>query len=97
MHVDDTAFGIRERHFVAEILAAWEPADDGAPHRAWAQQVYADLAPHAIEGGYPNLIGPEQADQARKAYGSNASRLAGLKSRYDPDNVFTATTLPDAC
>lgn len=97
VHVDDTAFGIRERHFVAEILAAWEPADDGTPHRAWAQQVYADLSPHAIEGGYPNLIGPEQADQARKAYGSNASRLAGLKPRYDPDNVFTATTLPDAC
>jgi FAD/FMN-containing dehydrogenase len=96
VRIDDTAFGNRERHFVAEILAAWEPPDDGTPHRAWAQRVYADLAQHAIDGGYPNVIGPEQAEQARKAYGPNASRLARLKSRYDPDNVFTATTLPDA-
>jgi FAD/FMN-containing dehydrogenase len=89
--IDATAFGIRERHFVVEVLAAWEPEHDATPHRGWAQQVYTDLAPHAIDGGYPNLIGPQQAEQARKAYGPNASRLAQLKSRYDPDNVFTAT------
>jgi hypothetical protein len=94
--IEDTAFGIRDRHFVVEVLAAWKPEDDATPHRAWAQQVCTDLAPHAIDGGYPNLIGPQQAEQARKAYGPNASRLAQLKSRYDPDNVFTATTLPEA-
>ncbi|MDT5186524.1 MAG: hypothetical protein QOI29_4682 [Mycobacterium sp.] len=94
--IEQTAFGIREQHFVVEVLAASEPGDDAIPHQAWAQQVYTDLAPHAIDGGYPNLIGPQQAEQARKAYGPNASRLAQLKSRYDPGNVFTATTLPEA-
>ncbi len=94
--IEQTAFGIRERHFVVEVLTAWEPGDDAIAHQAWAQQAYTDLAPHALDGGYPNLIGPQQAEQARKAYGSNASRLAQLKSRYDPDNVFTATTLPEA-
>jgi hypothetical protein len=93
--IEETAFGIRERHFVVEVLAAWEPEDDATPHRAWAQQVYTDLAPHAIDGGYPNLIGPQQAEQARKAYGPNATRLAQAKSQYDPDNVFVAT-LPEA-
>jgi len=94
--IDATAFGIRERHFVVEVLAAWEPGDDAMPHQAWAQQAYTDLATHSVDGGYPNLIGPQQAEQARKAYGPNASRLAQLKSRYDPDNVFTATMLPEA-
>jgi FAD/FMN-containing dehydrogenase len=94
--IEDTAFGIRERHFVVEVLAAWEPDDDATHHRAWAEQVYTDLAPHSIDGGYPNLIGPQQAEQARKAYGPNSSRLAQLKSLYDPENVFTATTLPEA-
>jgi FAD/FMN-containing dehydrogenase len=92
--LQDTAFGIREPHFLVEILAAWSPDDDPTPHRAWAESVYQDLAPHALEGGYPNLIGPGQADQARGAYGPNASRLAEVKSRYDPDRVFNATTLP---
>ena len=78
------------------MLAAWDPDDDPAPHRAWAEAVYTDLAPHALDGGYPNLIGPAQAAQARNAYGPNATRLAELKLRYDPDNVFSATTLPSA-
>jgi hypothetical protein len=91
--IEQTAFGVRERHFVVEVLTAWEPGDDAIAHQAWAQQAYTGLAPHA---GYPNLIGPQQAEQSRKAYGPNASRLARLKSRYDPDNVFTATTLPEA-
>lgn len=86
----------REPHFVVEVLAAWDPDDDPAPHRAWAEAVYTDLAPHALDGGYPNLIGPDQAAQARNAYGPNATRLAELKLRYDPDNVFSATTLPSA-
>jgi FAD/FMN-containing dehydrogenase len=93
--LQDTAFGIREPHFVVEVVAAWEPADEPKPHREWADRVYDDLAPHAVEGGYPNLIGPQHAAQARRSYGPNAIRLANLKRRYDPDNVFNATTLPD--
>jgi FAD/FMN-containing dehydrogenase len=90
----ETAFGIRKPHFVVEILAAWDPADNPAFHKKWADSVYDDLAPHAVEGGYPNLIGPFHASQARKAYGPNAHRLVALKRHYDPDNVFNATTLP---
>jgi hypothetical protein len=88
----DTAFGVREPHFVVEILAAWNPDDtDAAAHIAWADSVYADLAIHAIPGGYPNLIGPCQAAQADAAYGPNAARLRNLKQRFDPGHVFCST------
>jgi FAD/FMN-containing dehydrogenase len=90
----DTAFGIREPHFVAEILPAWDPADDPKPHLDWADRLFVDLQPHAVEGGYVNLIGPENAAQARKAYGPNATRLVAAKRHYDPENVFNATILP---
>jgi hypothetical protein len=92
----DTAFGVRKPHFVVEILAAWEPGDDGAEaHVGWAEAVYADLGQHAMLGGYPNLIGPAQAEQADEAYGPNASRLREIKQRFDPKNVFaSATPLP---
>lgn len=92
--IEQSAFGIREPHFVVEVVAAWDPAEEPNRHQDWADALYHDLAPHAVDGGYPNLIGPQHAAQARKSYGPNAARLIAVKRRYDPDNVFNATTLP---
>ena len=82
--LEQSAFGVRQPHFMVEILAGWEPDADGAAARDWAAAVYDDLAVHALDGGYPSLIGPEQAKQADAAYGPNADRLSALKQRYDP-------------
>jgi FAD/FMN-containing dehydrogenase len=92
--VEQTAFGVREPHFLVEILAGWDPDDDPIPHRTWAETLYDDLGGHALGGGYPNLIGPEQSAQADTAYGPNAGRLRTLKHRFDPTNAFSATPLP---
>ena len=81
---------------VVEIVAAWDAADDGSHHRDWADTVYSDFGPQSLDGGYPNLIGPGQADQADAAYGPNADRLLAVKRRYDPHDVFSATPLPSA-
>ncbi len=64
------------------------------PHRQWAQSVYTELGVDALEGGYPNMIGPEQDEQAQRAYGPNAARLRQVKQDYDPMTMFSATTLP---
>jgi hypothetical protein len=92
--IGQTAFGIREPHFMIEILATWQPGEDGTPHRNWAEAVYTDLGNYAIDGGYPSLIGPDQAAQAGAAYGLNAAHLRQMKLRYDPANVFNASALP---
>jgi hypothetical protein len=89
-----TAFGIRMPHYVVEILAAWEPGDDGARHRAWADRLWTALGPYALPGGYANLLGPGDHDQIAHAYGSNAIRLGSAKARYDPDGVFSSIPLP---
>ena len=90
----DTAFALRRDHLLVEILAAWEPSphDDGTAHRAWAQDLSGHLAPYALPGGYPNLLGPAEADRTLLAYGRNAPRLLELKQRYDPDGVFSTAT-----
>src|SRR5262249_24142845 len=89
--LDATAFGIRRRHFTLEIVAAWEPDDaDSARHRAWADSVSAALAPCALPGGCPGLLGPGDPDQIARAYGQNAPRLRVAKARFDPDGVFSA-------
>ncbi|MEV1043908.1 FAD-binding oxidoreductase [Streptomyces sp. NPDC049916] len=93
---DDTAFGRRTPHILVEISAGRSPEEDPGPYRAWAEQVRAALAPHALPGGYPNFLAPGQDQQIDHAYGSHAGRLLAAKQAYDPDGVFTATPLPDA-
>jgi FAD/FMN-containing dehydrogenase len=92
--VAETAFAMRQDHLLIEILAAWEPTagDDGAIHRRWACGLSDQLAPHALPGGYPNLLGADENERVRLAYGANWTRLLQLKRRFDPDNIFTSAT-----
>jgi len=94
---DAIAFGLRQEHFMVEIIACWEPdGSNGAAHRQWAQDLWEGLAPFALPGGYANLLGPDDREQAAAAYGGNAARLRALKRRFDPDRVFaSAIALPE--
>jgi hypothetical protein len=94
---DAIAFGLRQEHFMVEIIAGWEPDEsNGAAHRQWAQDLCESLAPFALPGGYANMLAPHDREQARDAYGSNGARLRSMKRRFDPDSVFAcAIPLPD--
>jgi FAD/FMN-containing dehydrogenase len=97
MAPDGAAFGLRREHFMVEIVAGWKPdGDDGTAHRRWAHDLWQSLAPFALPGGYANLLGPDDREQAAEAYGGNAARLRALKRRFDPDGVFaSAIPLPE--
>ena len=82
---------------MVEIIAAWDPTpgDNGEAHREWARILSENLAPHALPGGYPNMLGPSQHEQTAYAYGANTGRLQQLKRRFDPDSIFSsAISLP---
>jgi FAD/FMN-containing dehydrogenase len=91
--ITSTAFGIRDAHFMVEIIGVWPPTD-GANDHQWVTDADRQLRPYALAGGYPNLLGPDAGEQIRHAYGPNAPRLIATKKRYDPDNVFSAIGLP---
>ncbi|MET7669182.1 FAD-binding oxidoreductase [Micromonospora luteifusca] len=93
----DTAFGLRRDHLLTEIIAVWAPGDQSGPHREWAERTSTALAPHALPGGYPNLLAPEETDRVRLAYGTNWARLHRAKRHYDPRDLLTAVpTLPSS-
>ena len=96
-----TAFGLRRDHVLIEIIAACiGPADAGEEqrHRQWARSTLRAFDALALPGGYPNLLGADDADRAAKSYGDNAGRLLAAKKQYDPDNVFrSAIPLPARC
>ena len=79
---------------MVEIIASWKPdGSNGEAHRQWAQDLWKSLAPFALPGGYANLLGPNDREQAAAAYGDNIARLRALKRRFDPDRVF-ASAIP---
>lgn len=91
----DTAFGLRTEHVLTEIIAVWAPGEQADPHRDWAERTSAALAPLALPGGYPNLLGPAETDRVRLAYGPNWARLRHAKRRYDSRDLLSAVpTLP---
>ena len=92
-----TAFGLRDEHFTLEVVASWEPSpeDDGTAHRRWARRISQSLAPHALAGGYPNMLGPDEYEQTAQAFGDNLGRLQQAKRLFDPEGVFSsAISLP---
>ncbi|MBA9002973.1 FAD-binding oxidoreductase [Thermomonospora cellulosilytica] len=89
----DTAFGDRSAPFMLGIESNWEnPADDEACI-AWARRVHTTLGPFSTGAEYLNFPGLyEDSDRTvRDTFGPNLDRLAVVKRRYDPDNVFRLT------
>jgi FAD/FMN-containing dehydrogenase len=87
---DATAYPQRDAAHNVNINAVWTE-DDGEPERhvRWARDYFAAMQPHGRGRVYLNFLGDEGQDRVRAAYGdSKYERLAALKARYDPDNVF---------
>ena len=84
----DTAWPWRDAAF-AQMFAAIAPAP-GFDHglRAWSTGFRDALRPCAMPGCYANFQMDNGPEAARACYGTNAARLAELKGRYDPRNVF---------
>jgi hypothetical protein len=93
-----TAFSLRRRHFMVELMGAWNSGEEQGTdivHSQWAREASHALVAEALPGGFPNLLGSKQLDQTPASYGSNAIRLRFLKRRYDPENLFSsALSLP---
>jgi FAD/FMN-containing dehydrogenase len=85
---DATAFAHRDAPFAAVVVGAWPEPDDNAANIRWVRDYYAALAPHSAEGGYVNFMSEDDQDRVRANYGANYDRLAAIKQRYDPDNLF---------
>jgi len=78
-----------------EIIGMWEPSDAaGATDADWADRVHTVLGSEALSGGYVNLLAPDDTEQIQHAYGASTALLLEIKSRVDPEAVFTATPLP---
>jgi len=85
---DATAFGHRERRLMVNVGAIYEDPEERAQHDAWAHGTSAALQRGAT-AAYVNFLGEEGAARIHDAYpGRTWDRLAQIKARYDPTNLF---------
>lgn len=84
------SFGQREARWNVSAIAVWENPSEDASMIGWARRVVDSLRPSSFSGaGYGNYAMDEPADRVRAAFGPERfDRLARVKRRYDPDNVF---------
>lgn len=86
---DATAFAHRRRRYLVAAIGLWfDVSADAAPHQAWTGRLW-DAIRHEETGAYVNFLEAEGDTRIREAYPpATFARLAAIKRRYDPDNLF---------
>ena len=83
-----TAFAHRKRRIMVALGAVYEHREEEAVHEDWVTGFAAALG-QGDAGVYANFLGDEGEARVREAYpGSTWDRLAAIKGRYDPTNLF---------
>jgi FAD/FMN-containing dehydrogenase len=74
---------------VLNVHTRWRDAAEDKTCIAWARDLFDQLTPHATGGVYVNFMPEDEAQRVSGgAYGPNFDRLATLKAKYDPKNLF---------
>jgi FAD/FMN-containing dehydrogenase len=85
---DATAFAHRTSRIMVNLAAFYDGPDDKLVREAWVAEFVAVLE-QEDRGAYVNFLGDEGDERIRAAYpGSTWDRLAAVKARYDPTNLF---------
>ena len=85
---DATAFPQRSSHFVMNVHARWRDPEMDETCIGWARALFEAARPHAVGTAYINFMPEDETDRVQTAYGGSYHRLAELKRRYDPLNLF---------
>ena len=87
---DATAFDQRDSDYNLVIVSRWADPAKADPNVAWARSTSEAVKPFTTGRVYVNYIGVgESPDRVRAAFGKEKfARLAAIKKKYDPTNVF---------
>ena len=89
---DATAFVHRNALFAAQYSTSWNfpgTSRGVANQHAWLRSYYRSLHPHASGQAYQNYADPDLTNWRTAYYGANYPRLARIKARHDPHQLFS--------
>lgn len=87
---EESAFNGRHAAFLVSPEAGWEHKEEDQANINWVRACIADMAPFSDGSRYLNFAGfyEEGDEMVQKSFGSQYERLALLKAKFDPTNLF---------
>ena len=86
---DATAWNCRDATWSMAIVAVDPDPAQASALKQWARDYWEAVHPFNLSGAYPNFMMDDEGEARLKAaYGDNYQRLAALKKKYDPGNLF---------
>ena len=85
---EETAWNYRNANW-AQVMVGVDP-DPANKEKItkWAKDYFDALHPYSAGGAYVNFMMDEGEERVKATYGSNYHRLAEIKTKYDPTNLF---------
>ena len=81
--------GNRDARYVLNAAASWEQAGEDAAEIEWTLAAWDEMKSFSTGGTYINfLTADEGPERVKAALGKGWGRLAEVKARWDPQNVF---------
>jgi hypothetical protein len=85
---DATAFAHRDSRILVNVASFYVGPEDRDRRQAWVDG-FAAVLRQGDDGAYVNFLADEGVERVKAAYpGPTWDRLAAIKRRYDPSNVF---------
>jgi FAD/FMN-containing dehydrogenase len=89
MGKDDTAWNCRDATWSMVIAGIDPDPRNRAAVTQWTKAYWDAVHPFDLGGAYPNFMMDDEGDaRLKETYGDNYARLAAVKKKYDPANLF---------
>jgi FAD/FMN-containing dehydrogenase len=86
---DHSPAGNRGARYVLNIAGSWEHAEQDQVNTEWAREAWNDMKSFSIGGTYINFLTEDEGpERIKAALGAALQRLAEVKAKWDPGNVF---------
>jgi FAD/FMN-containing dehydrogenase len=86
---DATAWSTRDASFSMVIAGIAAEPDKAEALKTWGRAYWNAVHPFNLEGAYVNFMFDDEVQgRVQATYGDNYARLASVKAKYDPDNLF---------
>ena len=85
---NETAWNYRDANYAMVMVGVADDINDQEKVIEWARNYWSALHLHSMGGAYINMMMEEGEDRVKASYGDNYKKLAQVKAKYDPQNLF---------
>lgn len=85
---EDTPWAYRDAKYAGVIVGVDPDPANASKITEWCKDYWTALHPYSAGGAYSNFMMNEGQERVKASYKHNYRRLAGIKHKYDPHNLF---------